>query len=554
MTGKKRIVGFAFMILWLCFMMNLSAGKALAKDAEFTLSIDSLNLEMGVSTNLVLSLVNARDAEVTEIIGLDNFDVLSTGQSTSTQIVNGDMTSQKDLRYIIMPKKTGQFTLQGKVEYNGQSYLTNELQVQVIESAGPAEEESNLFIKTVLSDQEIYPGQKAVLTYELYSRYNIEDFGFLDDITIDGFITGDIPQDQLQAGYVYINGNKYVRYEVKQLLLSPMKTGTFSIPAFKFQVNVSTGDFFSSSKPVYLQTEPLELTVKPLPKDNQPADFSGIVGKLNLESGYSRQELNYGDSLTLNVTASGNCSLDLLPKIFNKDIEGFSVYETQKNTEEGVKNNQYYARKEFEIILVPGTNGEIRIDPVSLCYFDPETGTYERAEIPGTTIMVHGEAPAAQAPAPAQSGTGSVETVKIEQISYNAAGGDYLTIRVKKDTLRIAGMALAGIVLLAAAAILFILRRKKQNDLLSECCRKIMKSDDRNEIFNLFNKMIKESCNVSLKASTRETISGRLSVYGLDTTVLDIQDYLEGKNREADIRQIKSKIKEVCRKLKKHKP
>ena len=39
------------------------------KDAEFTLTIDSLNLQMGISGNLVLSLVNAQNAGVTEIKG-----------------------------------------------------------------------------------------------------------------------------------------------------------------------------------------------------------------------------------------------------------------------------------------------------------------------------------------------------------------------------------------------------------------------------------------------------------------------------------------------------
>ena len=228
------------------------------------------------------------------------------------------MTNKKELFYIIMPKQTGQFALQAAIEHNGQTYLTNELTVNVSESAGSSEEEAeDLFIKTVISQTKLVPGQKAVLTYELYSRYNIENFGFLDSITLDGFIASDTPEDQLQAGYVYINSNKYVKYEARQLVISALKPGTFTLPAYNFQVNVSTGDFFSSSKPVYLQTDPLELTVNPLP--NQPADFSGVIGKLNLDSGYSRQELNYGDSITLRVTASGSCNLDSLNTIF-KDV------------------------------------------------------------------------------------------------------------------------------------------------------------------------------------------------------------------------------------------
>lgn len=545
MTGKKQIFGLLLLFI-LSFMLNLPAGAA--KDPEFTLTIDSLNLEMGVSTNLVLSLVNAQNAKVTGINGLDSFDVLSSSQSTSTQIVNGDMTNKKDLYYIIMPKQTGSFTLQATVEYNGKTYLTNELTVNVSESAGASGEEAgDLFVKTILSAATAVPGQKVVLTYELYSRYNIENFGFLDNITLDGFIANDIPEDQLQAGYVYIGGKKYVKYEARQLVLSAMKPGSFTIPAYNFQVNVSTGDFFSSSRAVYLQTDSLVLTVNPLP--NPPANFSGVIGKLNLDSSYSRQEVNYGESITLRVTASGNCSLDSLTRIFNDDVAGFSVYETQKSTEEKVENNQYQARKEFEIILVPETNGEITIDPVSVTCFNPETGTYEKAEIPGTSILVRGEAPAVRGPV--QSGTGSVETVRIEQVSYNTGSDGYLTIQLKKTTLTAALWIFGGLLVLGLAIFLFLFWQKRSSTAHDELYRKIRKSADPNEIYNLFNEMMKTCFRISLKADTRDTICSRLSAYGLDAQVLEIQDILEGKKTKAGMDEAKDKIKEICRKMKK---
>lgn len=545
MTGKKRRIRFAYILFSLIFIINLSLGAAFAQDAEFLLTIDSLNLQTNASTNLVVSLVNAQKASVTEITGLENFDVLSTGQSTSTQIINGDISNRKDLRYVIIPKQTGTFTLQAKVEYNGQTYLTNALQVTVSESTS-GEETENLFIKPVLSDGEMYLGQKAVLTYELYSRYNIENFGFLDNIAIDGFICADIPEDQLQAGYVYLNGNKYVMYETRQLLLSPMKAGTYTIPSFSFQVNVSTGDFFSSSKPVYLKTEPLELTVKPLP--SPPADFSGVVGKLNVDAAYSRQQLNYGDSLTLRITASGSCNLDPLTRIFTGDVDGFAVYETQKNMEDGVENNQYHSKKEFEIILVPKTTGDLRIPPVFLTFFNPETDAYEKVEIPGTTITVLGEAPAAQAPA--QTGYTPVETVRIEQVSYNTRDGEYLTLQLKKETFIAVLLVIGMLLILALAAILFLRWRRKQNNTLYKLYQQIQRSGDRNEIYNLFSAMMKDCFNISLKASTRDAISARLSDCGFSREILDIRDVLETRSSDADMGELKNRITEIYKKLK----
>lgn len=572
MTGNKCMVRIALMLLTITLFLNLTAGVALAKEAQFSLSIDSLSLQMGVSTNLVVFMENGQSAKVLSIEGLEHFDVLSTSQSTSTSIVNGSMSNAKNVYYIIMPKETGQFTLQAKLEYDGKTYTTNMLTVNVSEASSDVQGDAgNLFLKTLLSNEMIYFGQKAVLSYELFSRLNIENYGFLDSITMDGFIAEDLPEDQLKAGYVYINDNKYVKYDARQMLLSPIKTGTYTIPSYNFQVNVSTGDFFSSSKPVYLQTNPVTLTVNPLPTENQPADFSGVVGTLHVDSSYSKQELNYGDSLTLHVTASGNCNLDSLDKIFNHTIPGFSVYETQKNVEEGIENNQYHASRDFEIILIPEGNGELTIDPVSISYFDPATGTYEKAEIPGTTVMVYGEIPETSTHTPIHNQNDSVETIKIEQVSDNTQGGEYLTIQLKKDTLYLAGWICIALLALGAAVLFFFKWRKKQNSALNTLFKRIMKSKEQNEIYNLFNHLIKLCFNISLKASTRDVIKSSLSPYGLDVPVLDIQDWMEngrtsntenrrfhntinGRSSNTNLFELKNKIKIIYKKLKRTTP
>ncbi|NLL04824.1 MAG: protein BatD, partial [Clostridiaceae bacterium] len=173
MIGKKNKAAFLFLIIITIFIGSTS--KVIAKDPEFLLDIDTLNLQKGKSTNLMLTLKNAQGAKLSQINGLENFDVLSSNQSTSTQIINGDISYQTDIRYIIMPKSTGKFTLEGIVEYKGKAYQTNLLNINVSEAKDlPQEEVSDLFVKTIISDNEVYLGQKVILAYELYSRYNIE--------------------------------------------------------------------------------------------------------------------------------------------------------------------------------------------------------------------------------------------------------------------------------------------------------------------------------------------------------------------------------------------
>lgn len=548
MTGNR--IKLIFLILILIVAILGSQASVLAANPEFRLEIDSLNPQKGMSTNLILSMVNAQGARLLSIEGLENFEILNSGQSTSTHVINGDITHQSDIRYVIMPKNAGQFTLQGTVEYKGTQYWTNKITVNVRESENIDEGEvEDLFIKTIVSDDEIYSGQKVVLSYELYSRYNIEDYGFLDNVEIDGFIISEMPRDELKANYVYIGDKKYVKYEVKQMYLSPIKTGTYTIPEYNFQVNISTGGFFSSSQPYYLRTESRELTVKSLPQTNKPVDFSGIVGNLEIESEYSRKELPYGDSLTLRVTASGNVDLSLLDKVVKDGIPGFSVFETEKDIEESVVDNKYLARKEYEIILVPEKSGDIEIDPIYISYFDTESESYKQAQIPGTTVTVTGEAPVVQTQQ--SKGDSAIEKVKIDQIGYIPKNEGYLTIQLKKEYIYISLVILVILSLIAISVFIILKGKKKEDRKLWDMYKRINNSKDEKEIYSIFNDMIKYRFNISLKASSKDAIKTGLGQHEITGTVLEIMDYMEtDKNQpNKDINYLKDSIKKIYKVL-----
>lgn len=559
MTGKRMKVRISFILCLITTLILLTEGSVLAKkEAEFRLDIDSLNLEEGVSTNLVFSIINANGCKDLVIDGLDNFDVLSTSQSTSTRIINGDTTSQIDVTYVLMPKKEGEFTLQGSINYKGDIRKTNSLKVNVSKRNDDVhnEEVKDIFLKTLISDDEIYFGQKIGLTYELYSRYSIESYGFADQIGFDDFMVNEVANDDLKGNYVYVDGNKYVKYEAKKMYLSPIKTGKVTIPSYKFQANIATSNFFDSAKPVYLGTTEKEITIKPLPEENKPDDFSGLVGDLKIEAEFNKDQLEYGDSLTLNVTASGNCNLEILDKIIKDGVPGFSVYETVKGMDESIENNQYNAKKQFEVILVPEKNGDIKIDPIYISYFDTVSGTYKKAEIHGKTITVTGEVPENN-----QSHNGdktdnkeyaTSQKIKINQVSYNMTDKDYVTLKMSKKGLLIAFIILIILILLAVFLIVLRAYAKKQDKELNNLYKRLKNSDNENEIYNILNDMIKHHYNISLKANSKDFIRGSIEEHEVADIVVEIINYMENKKDSSnrDNRYLKEKIKEIYNKIK----
>ena len=68
MTGNR--IKNIFLLFILIITILGSEAKVLAANPEFRLEIDSLSLQKGVSTNLVLSVINAKGAKLLEIEGL----------------------------------------------------------------------------------------------------------------------------------------------------------------------------------------------------------------------------------------------------------------------------------------------------------------------------------------------------------------------------------------------------------------------------------------------------------------------------------------------------
>lgn len=554
MTGKKYGILLLTLVLTSVFLFQ---NLVFANDPEFKLSIDTEEFPLGSSANLTLSLVNANDAQIAGIEGIDNFEVSSPSQSTSTRIFNGDTTFQTDVRYPIMPKKTGTFTLKGIVTFKGKTYETNVIQVKVNQPSDTEEGEGqDIFLKTVVTNNEIYVGQKIPLVYELYSRYSVENFGFAENVSIDGFMVSDVPvkDNDYKTSFVYIGSIKYLKIEVKNMYIYPIKEGNFKIPEFNFDIIVSTGGgFFSSSEKVRRKTVTKELKVKPLPQTDKPSDFTGLVGTLNVDSSYSKNDLSVGESLTLKVTATGSCNLENLEKIIKSDIPGLSVYETEGKMEESLENSQYNAKKEFEIILVPEKTGEIKVDPIDISYFDTETGTYKKAQISGTTLSVKGgnDSSGGNIQSNNGGGYGNLEKVSIDQISYNPENEGYLIIQFKKEHLYFGLVILGILLLLSLAFVLVTIFRGKGDKELKNLFNQIQKSHDKNDMYNIFNNMIKYKYNISLKANSKDTVIEKLEEYGLVSTVLEVMDFMENKKdfNSKDEVYLKGKIKDIYRKI-----
>ena len=547
MAGRqyKRLMS----VLALCLMFPIRLFALAQAQPQIVVSMNQLSLRKGVSSYLVVSLINAQGGRITEITGLEYFDVLSQSQSTSTVMAQGETTYQTDYQLTVMPKTAGRLTVKARVDYENQIYESNALEITIHEEADEAAYAPDMFVKANLSHTTAYLGEKIILTYELYTRLTIENCGFTESVLIDGMMTADMPENQLKAEYVYIDDILYAKYEVKRMILDPVRSGLYNIPSFNLQVNVITNDgrggsaagpfgglggFFSFSEPVYLQTEAREILVKPLPQTGRPADFSGIVGDLYLDGVYSRTDLPFGEALTLRVTASGNCNLDGYNRMIAGGLPGFTVYETQKSTVESAEDNRYYAQKTFEAILVPERNGVINVDSMAVSYFSTVTEAYETAEIPGAAIQVQGDMP--QTHAGIGDDSSDVNGVYIDQVLYGITDDAYWTLRIPVRALPFIGGGAGAVMLLAVLLIGLTRHRKKRDPAVKALRAGIKRAKDANEIYNAVHALIKHCCGLSIKSASKETVIKELKDADLAALVTGMMDKMESADGSRDTR------------------
>jgi hypothetical protein len=332
-----------------------------------------------------------------------------TSYSSSTQIINGKMTTSVSYSYIyyLQAVKEGKyvlnpatFTLKGKT-YSSDSLhievISNTSQTQNVPSGGNAEKDetavessgNDIFVNLGLTRKELYLGEHIAATVKIYTRVNLSGINEIKFPVFNGFLKTDLVTPPLTSlKQENVNGTLYGTGVVQQFLLYPQITGEIIIDPVQISVLVQQkaaqpdpffGDFFTSYQtiPRAVTSKPVKIKVKPLP-GAQPADFSGIVGKLDLKAVLNKDTVNVNDAVNFKITISGtgNLKIAATPSFkLSPDIEVFDP-----KISDDVKNgiNGSSGQKSFEFLLIPRHYGDFTIPAIAYSYFNTSSGKYEK--------------------------------------------------------------------------------------------------------------------------------------------------------------------------------
>jgi hypothetical protein len=360
----------------------------------------------------IMWTVNAGGGEFTAPLFSGFYKLMGpqTSYSSSTQIINGKVSNETSYSYVyyLQGVKEGKFviapatfTLKNKI------YSSDSLRIEVIgstsqrqnvnpgnnDSANDQEVESSgkdLFIRLSVNRREITMGEPVVATVKIYSRVNIAGINEIKYPSFNSFLRSDIATPPLTSlRQENINGTIYGSGVIQQFLLYPQVTGEIKIDPVEISVLVQQktkgesdpffGDFFSSYQtiPKVAASQPVRIKVRPLP-GVQPADFSGVVGKLELKATLNKQSVNVNDAVTFKVVLSGTGNLKIASAPVLKLSPDIELYDPKVTDD--IKNgvNGTTGQKSFEYLMIPRHNGDYSIPPISYSYFNIANGRYEK--------------------------------------------------------------------------------------------------------------------------------------------------------------------------------
>ena len=261
----------------------------------------------------------------------------------------------------------------------------------------------NLFIKLDVSKTNCYVGEPIVASYKLYTRLRSEST-ITDAPSFNGFSVSEMElNNNNSSGTEKYNGRDYNVYTLRKVQLYPLQAGTITLDPIIADNKVSfikaeyagaqSGDMFfdmmqnfaDANSPrdaiveqhVTLQSKPVEITVKPLPDENKPADFKGSVGNFIIQSSLQKDNITTDDAGNLKIIISGTGNIQLLnaPKInWPQGIDGYDAKITDNVDKLSVP------MKGVKIFTYPFTvskPGRYTIPANSFSYFDPAAAAYK---------------------------------------------------------------------------------------------------------------------------------------------------------------------------------
>jgi hypothetical protein len=500
----------------ICVLLALTARQAGAA-SRYSVTLDPPRFGVDEASQLIITVTGDEDAApiIPHVPGLV---INPDGQSSSIQQVNGAVTAIFSRTYRVTADQEGTYTIPPIQIGN---YRSPAVTVHVgaagsgrranpsgddsdEHSAPPANAAAALqaampMIKVVLPKSQVYAGELVPIQVKAYLHEGVgaRNAGPLavvgDAFTVNGLDKLPVRSEETLEGMRYLvwtwsavlgalkSGNYPLAFELPATVSVRLR-GPDSDMASRLRSlfgTSSAGAFMDDSafaslfgrvieKSVTAKSDPVAVTVLPLPVAGRPADFSGAVGQFQVSSELAPASGPVGDPLTFKLIVTGKGNLSRINSDGLHDSPQWRAYHTEsKVTADDDTGHQGF--KTFTQPVVPREAGQLTLPSLSFSYFDPEAGRYVTSETQPISVTVApsaGASPAATTLQAANTAPSGAENAAGDTLAPDVAlTGPYSTTLAPLVAQRwFIGATLAPVLLMLAAVTMIRRQQRRAGD------------------------------------------------------------------------------------------
>lgn len=411
---------------YIFLILMISASLQMFAKEEVTLRASAPEVVVNGDQFRLTYTVNSQDVKDFLAPQAKGFDVLmgpSRSQQSSTQIINGKVSSSRSITYtyILMAVSEGTFNIpSASIEVDGEKIFSNPLTIKVLpkdkEDANSNQGNSgissrnqkssgritdnDLFVLATASKTKVHEQEAILVTYKAYTTVDLRQLlGKMPDQ--QGFYVQEVElPTQKTFKLEHYKGRNYNTVVYRQYVLFPQKAGRLEIPAVTFDAvvaqRVAVSDdpfdaFFNGGGYVEVNKKivapKVVINVEPLP--SKPEGYSGGVGTFTMKSDISTTELKANEAVTIKLTMSGTGNMKLVSAPEVKFPHDFEIYDPKIDDNYQLTADGLSGTKTIEYLAIPRHAGNFTIPPIEFKYFDIKSESYKTLKTDAYTLKVN---------------------------------------------------------------------------------------------------------------------------------------------------------------------
>ncbi|MFD2035865.1 BatD family protein [Belliella marina] len=419
----------------LVFILGFICSSVLAQEVKIELGPSEIALNENFTIKVTISddKIKSYD-QFPEIVG---FQKQGISQSSSMNIINGQMSSTNSIIQYYRPSRKGEFEVPNfTVKINGNDYASNGKNITVVDARstqrqssasdpfddmfGRSREEPEFieiddeaFFATSVDKPEVFVGEGVNVSLAFYiAEANQATFSWHEPgRQLDGILKKLKPSNaweenfnitSIQPERVSINGKNWIKYKVYEATFFPFSEGEINIPSISWEMIkykvAKNPTFFGSNRLEDFKTfysAAKSIKVKPLPP--HPLRNEVSIGVFQLRENIKELNAETGEGITYNFGISGEGNVNSISKPKTKQIQKLNTYDPNVRQQVNRGMGKVTGIKEFSYYMTINEPGEVALaDHFEWIYFNPNLAKYDTLR-PKAILNITGESKVNQA-------------------------------------------------------------------------------------------------------------------------------------------------------------